>query len=243
MNSRRKLQISAAQQLLRKIIATDPRSAPAFGLSSFVATLGVHLGWSSRSEIQPIAFRAAQRAIQLNDEDPWGHIALGYATLQIGNHPEEAIAILENALRLNPHLATAHYFIALASCYANDPNRAFRHADLAEQLGSHDLLARGNVGAHDTVRATACFVAGRYPEGMAFARRALVQSPRQTPAFRQLVTNGSLAGETAQAAAALQTILRLAPGVQRWLKESETIWSHAENYKKYIEAFRAAGFK
>jgi TolB-like protein len=243
MDTREKQHIRAAHVLLRRAIEIDPKSSIAYSLMSFISTLGVHLGWHSRKAILPIAFHTAEKALALNADEPWGHVALGYATLQIRNQPEEAIENLEHGLKLDQNLATAHYLIALASAYSGNCEIAFRHADMSEHLTSRDLLARGYSGAHDNVRATTCFVAGRYHEGINFARKALIQNPMLIPAHRQLVTNGSFAGETEQATAALKTINRFAPGVNRFIRGSSTIWSRGDDYKKYVEAFRIAGLK
>lgn len=242
MNTRDKKNVAAAQVLLRKSIAMD-QSATAYALLSFVTTLGVHLGWHSREAVRPVAFRAAERALALDDEEPWAHLALGYATLQIANQPGRSIAMFDRALQLDPNLSVAHYFTALASSYLGLTTEAFARADMAERLRSFDLLAYGNPGAADNVRATASFVAGRYRDGIAFAQRALEQCPVLVPALRQLVTNGAFAGDQALAAQALVKIRRLAPGVQRWLAESRYTWASSEAYRNYAEAFRAAGHR
>jgi TolB-like protein/Tfp pilus assembly protein PilF len=243
IGARKKQQVAAARALLNKAIDIDPKCAPAYALLSFVSTLGVHLGWHSRKVIQPSAIDAAEHALALDGEDAWAHLALGYAKLQLANRPDEAIEILQNALALNPNLAMAHYFIALASCYLGRPENAFKHADLAERLESYDLLKRGNAGAINNVRATASFAAGRYRQGIEFGRKAISQNPGQVPAYRSLVINGALAGEIDQAVAALKTVKRLAPNVQKFIDESESIWAHRENYKKYVEAFHVAGLR
>ncbi len=243
INTRKKEDVAAASAILRKAIAIDPKFSPAYSLLSFVSTLSVHLGWNSRTTMQPIAMRTAQKALSLDDDEPWGHVALGYATLQLCNQPEAATENLEHGLKLDPTLAIAHYLMALASAYSSDCESAFRHADVSERLASRDLLARGYFGAYDNVRATTCFVAGRYQDGIKFARKAIAQSPRLTPAYRQLVTNCSFAGEIEQATAALQTVKHLAPNIQQWMKESSTAWSRKEDYEKYAEAFRMAGLR
>lgn len=243
MNTRQKHHVRTARAHLFKAAALDPKSAHAYSLLSFVTTLAVHLGWNSREASKPIALGFAQKALAMDSDEPWGHLALGYATLHTANKPEEAIEILNYALALEPNLSMAHYFIALASTYAGRPAVAFKHADLAEQLASRDLLARGNAGAANTVRATASFVAGRYRDGMAYARKALAQSPRQIPAFRQVVISSSFAGETEQARLALQSVKRFSPNVRQWLEESAPIYSRKHDYQKYVEGFRMAGLK
>jgi TolB-like protein/Tfp pilus assembly protein PilF len=243
INTRQRHHVATARVLLRRAVAIDPKCAAAHGLLSFVVTLGVHLGWDSRQLMKPIALKAARRALALDEEESWGHVALGYATLQVLNDPEQATAAFGRALELDQNLAVAHYFDALALSYIGRIEDAFFHADEAERLQSFDLLSRGNAGAHDNVRATVCFVAGRYQDGVAFARRALAQSPRQVPAYRQLVINGAFSGETRQAADALGIVRRFAPRVQRWLQESQAMWGHRDDYRKYSEAFRMAGLR
>jgi tetratricopeptide (TPR) repeat protein len=243
MNTRKKQHVVAARTLLSRAIEIDPKCAPAYSLLSFIGTLGVHLGWYSRKETPTTPLRFARKALALDDEEPWAHLALGYATLQIRNSPQQAIEVLNDALKLNPGLAVAHYLIALACTYTGDTEKAFRHADIAEAFDPRDLLARGNAGAYDNVRATASFIAGRYRNGIEFARKAIDQSPLQTPAYRQIVLNGALSGEIAEAKLALQSVKRLAPNVQRWLAESEAMWAHQQNYRRYLEAFRMVGFR
>lgn len=243
MNTRKKPDVRLAQALLRQAIELDPKSAPCFSLLSIVATLSVHLGWKAQEAARPIALGAAEKAVDLNSEDGWSHVALGYSRLLLDNRPEEAIDILATALKLNPNLAIAHYFTALASAYTGDTVASFRHAELAEHLAPRDLLMLGNSGAQDNVRATASFVADRYQDGIAFARKTIALSPRQTSAYRQLVLNHAFAGERQQAAAALATIRNLAPDISRWLQQQETRWSNRQDHEKYVDAFRLAGMK
>jgi DNA-binding winged helix-turn-helix (wHTH) protein/tetratricopeptide (TPR) repeat protein len=243
MNTRGRQEMRAARALLRRAIEIDPRCAPAYSLLSLISTLSVHMGWDLPAVVQPFALQSARTALALDDEEPWGHVALGYATLQLCQQPNEAIGILERAIALNPNLAVAHYFVALSSTYLRKPESAFDHADMAERLAPFDLLARAYGGAHNNVRATASFVAGRYHQGAEFARKAIVETPAQVPAYRQLVTNGAFAGDLAEAASALRTVKKLAPGIQRWLQGAEAMWAQPDDYKKYLEAFRLAGLK
>jgi DNA-binding winged helix-turn-helix (wHTH) protein/tetratricopeptide (TPR) repeat protein len=243
MNTREKRKVEAAYQLLRRALTIDPQCAPAYALLSFVVTLRVHLGWRSRAASQPEALALAHQAIAADSDDAWGHLALGYATMQVCNQPEEAIEILQDALRLDPALSVAHYFAALSSAYAGRTDNAFAHADMAERLQSCDLLARGNVGAYDIVRGTTSFVAGRHSEGMAYARAALSKNPRHVPAYRQLLTNAASAGEVEQARNALRALQRLACDTKMFVRESATAWQNPHTYQKVVEAFRVAGLR
>jgi TolB-like protein len=243
INSRRKQNLGAAHALLRRAIAIDPNSAPAHSLLSFVASLSVHMGFRSREPVRAFALHAAQRAVALDAEEPWAHLAVGYARLYTCNQVEEALTHLGCGLRLDPDLAVGHYLLALASIYAGRAADAFAHAADAERSAPRDLLAHGNPGVHDNVRATACFSLGRHDEGVAFARKAILQNPRQVPAYRQVVNNSAFAGDVETARWALQNVTRLSPDVQRFLKESSTMWSRREDFQKMVEAFRIAGLR
>jgi DNA-binding winged helix-turn-helix (wHTH) protein/tetratricopeptide (TPR) repeat protein len=235
ISTRKRAQIDAAEKLLGRATATDPSSAAVYSLQSFISTLRVHLGWQSRSKMAP-ALRTAEKALLLNPDEAWAHLALGYALTH--TRPDEATEPLEAALRLDPNQATAHYLIALASAFSGDSEKAFRHADMAEHLSARGLLARGNVAAHDNVRATACIVSGQYREGIGFARKVIAQCPQQTPALRALIVNAAWAGEREQAKSAFKTLQRFAPTTPEWFDEFATVWKHREHYQRYVEAFR-----
>jgi tetratricopeptide (TPR) repeat protein len=134
----------------------------------------------------------------------------------------------------------AHYLSALASIYTGEHADALRHARLAASLRPYDLLARGNAGAADNVRATLGFAAGRHQEGIEFARKAIRQSPRQLPAYRLFAFNCAFAGEIEAAAAAIKLVRRSNRDTEQWIRDTATMWSRREDFNKYIEAYRLA---
>jgi TolB-like protein/tetratricopeptide (TPR) repeat protein len=241
MNSKDRQLVATARQLVQRAVGLEPHSAQATSLLSFIATLGVHQGWQKRRREIPRSLQIAHNALCLNSDEPWAHLALGYAKIWV--RTEEAIPELQKALSLDPNLAIAHYLIALAWAWAGQGEIALRHADMAERLNPRDLLARGNAGAHNNVRATACFAMERYREGIEFARKTIIDSPAMPTAHRTLLINSALAGETGEARAALQTLLKLSPQVSwTWIEET-SVWTRGDDYRKYIEAFSRAGLK
>ncbi len=147
----------------------------------------------------------------------------------------------ERALALNPNLAIAHWLLALALCYLGQSDEALIHAEEAERLSPRDLLARGNAGVSNNVRAIACFIAGRYRDGIGFARKAISESPNLTPAYRALVINSALAGEIDEARTALRALRALVPDTTlKWMKE-EIPYVRDDDRKRYVQGFRLAG--
>jgi tetratricopeptide (TPR) repeat protein len=146
-------------------------------------------------------------------------------------------------IALDPHFAMAHNMRAFAtSILLGRGEEALTHVDRA-QSDINDLLARGNAGVYNNSRTTAHFVAGRYRESMEFARRAIVESPNLTPAYRPYIVSCALAGELEEARAAFRTLRRLTPTISmQWLKETLP-YTRAEERQRYLEAFRLVGLK
>lgn len=239
VNTRDKRNVRAAGALLQRAIAEHEGAACAHGLASFVTTLGVHLGWHPQRTAVPAALVQAGRALALDPEDPWAHLAQGYATLWLS--PEDSIPRFHSALALDPNLAFAHYLVALASARAGKPGASFAHADCGTRLSHRDLLSYGNAGVYNNVRATSSFVLGRHEDAIAFASAAIAESPKLAPAHRQLVVNQALAGRPEEAAAALRRLRQLTPAISlRWIEQDHQ-WARREDEQKYVEAFRLAG--
>ena len=159
----------------------------------------------------------------MDSDDPWAHVAMGYV-LAWSRRANDAIVEYEKALALNPNFAIAHWLLALALCYLGRGEEALSHGDQAERLSPRDLLARGNAGVSNNVRAIACFIEGRYRDGIGFARKAIIESPNLAPAYRALIVNCALAGEIAEARAGLQTLKRLVPEISiEWVKHVTSI--------------------
>jgi TolB-like protein len=239
MNSRREQDIAAATAILKSAIALNPESAAHHSLLSIATTLRVHMSWADRQAVLPDALASARKAMSLGPEEPWAHTALGYAL--IWKHPEEAIASCQRAIELNPMLGTAHYFLALAATYAGLRDEVFSHAEQAESLAKRDLLARGFSGAHDNVRATACFALERYQEGAGFAQRAMNYLPNSPTAYRALIINQVLGGKSDDAKEALRTLREVAPKMSlSWVRQN-SVWAAPQTSKRYFEAWRMVG--
>ncbi|HEX5506957.1 MAG TPA: winged helix-turn-helix domain-containing protein [Pseudolabrys sp.] len=239
MNSRLRSQVETARKQLEAAFKHDARSVTICSLFSFAITLGVQQGWQRQRDAIPVALRAAEAALALNPEEPWAHLALGYAL--IWHEPEEALLPIERALKLNPKLAMGHYLLALALARAGSPQGISERAELGRTLSAFDLLAYGHQGVYDNVRASACLITGQYSDGIEFAKRAIAESPLLIPAHRQLVANCALAGRRAEAKNALAKLKCMSPSISLdWIRQ-ELKWSRAAVQRNYVEAFRSAG--
>jgi TolB-like protein/tetratricopeptide (TPR) repeat protein len=242
MNTRVKTDIAIASELLNKAIDLDQNYAQAHSLLSYIMTLGVHLGRDAPEPTLRTATDTARKAALLDDDEPWAHVALGYA-LVWSKQPGAAVAELQKALALNPNFAIAHYVLALALGYLGRGEEALAHGNEAALLSPRDLLTRGNAGVTNNVRCFACFVAGRYLEGIEFGRQAVSDSPNSPAGVRPLLANYALAGKIEDAKETLQTLKRVQPDISiQWINETLPFAS-PETLQRYIEAFKLAGLE
>jgi TolB-like protein/Tfp pilus assembly protein PilF len=243
LNSRAKADILAARALLNKAVLLDPSYAKAHSLLSFATTLGVHMGWDRIEDTVEAASAAAHKALQLDADDPWSHLAFGYV-LAWSRRAADAVPEYEKALALDPNFAIAHWLLGLAVNYLGRGDEAFVHADKAASLSPRDLFARGHAGVSNNLRAMACFVTRRYRDGSDFARKAIIESPNLSPAYRSLVVNCALGGELQEAVQVLSELKkRFLPHLTlKWIEE-ELPYVRADERQRYIRGFRLAGLK
>jgi TolB-like protein len=142
-----------AQALLEKAIAIDPNYGQALGVLAATHTFSAHMGWIDTATSLPIAERAARAAIRTDNEDPWAHLALGYANL-FRRRFDDSLAEFELALRLNPNfsLAQGYYGMTLSYCGRwEEGDIAARRAPRAAAEPARSVF--GNVLWHRCLRA------------------------------------------------------------------------------------------
>jgi tetratricopeptide (TPR) repeat protein len=203
--------------------------------------LAAHLGWAPREESLLRASDAAHKALFLDANETWAYYALASVLIfkrQAGAAAEEC----KKALALDPNFALAYTLLGIALCFPGRVEEAWRQFDKTDRLSPRDLLTGGNARVNNMARSWASFVAGRYREGIAFARKAIAESPSLMPAYRILVVNHALAGQIGESKSTLDDLKRVQPGVTpSWIKEW-VLFTCAEDRRKCLEGFHLAEF-
>jgi adenylate cyclase len=228
---------AAAQELLKKAIAIDPSYAQAYSLLAFSLSLASSWGWQPSESVLAPAWDVAQKAVRLDVDDPWAHLALGHLHRQ-RLELQDAVAEFQNAVALNPNFAFAHTHLGLALCFLGRSQEALVELDMAERLSPRDFQA----GLNNVARAIACFIDGRYGDGVHFARTATRQDPDSAGAHHLVVVNCALAGEIEEAREALQTLKRLEPNLALETLDM-AVYVRDEDRRRYFEAFRLSGLE
>jgi adenylate cyclase len=123
-----------AQAMYRRAIEIDPNfAAPHAGLS-LAAISGYVSGWApDAAQALDEAERWARRAIELNEQEPVSHMALGNVLLWRRDH-EAALAETNRMIALDPNFAQGYGGRGLALMYAGRPAEALEAIATAMRL-------------------------------------------------------------------------------------------------------------
>ena len=227
----------AAVAMLKRAVERYPGYAPAHSMLAFALLLSRQAGWiAMEPEVKQPAALAA-RAAELDDSDPWAHLALGYVALT-RRRTDEAIEEIQRALDLNPNFAAAHGYLGFALALDGRSDQAIDHIEQAIRMSPHDaqnaIFNVGLAGAH--------YLAGRYTEAVSFGRKAMQQRFGLTNGHRIYIASLAQAGQIDEARAALARLQELQP-------ENSIAWIERNipytpgPMAKFLEGMRKAGLQ
>jgi adenylate cyclase len=233
-----KSDIDAAIATLRFATERYPGYSPAHSMLAFALLhraipIGVRLSPDMKE-----AARLASRAAELDDGDPWAHLALGWAAFAL-RHTDDAVVEYQRALDINPNFAAAHGHLGMALAFDGQSDKAIPHLELALRMSPHDPQ---NFRVHIGL-ATAHYMAGRFAEAVRFARTAAKLRPEFSGGQRIYVASLAEAGQIEEARAALDRLKELQPDVSIAWIEQNVPYGPGRPMAKYIEGLRKAGLE
>ena len=151
----------AAIATLRQTVVRHPTYAPAHSILAFALLVSFQVGWMPTSGNKEVAARLAHRAAELDDSDPWAHMALGYLAIT-DRRTDEAVRHFQVALDLNPNFAAAYGYTGWALVLDGQSEEALRHFSQWMRTSPRDPLTLASIVALLTiVAAVACIVPAR----------------------------------------------------------------------------------
>lgn len=224
--------------LLRRAIGLDPSYARARSLLAWVFATRVQLGNMDFERGISDALVLAQRAIDLDPDDPWAHMAAGYVNSQ-SRRFGPAVEELNEALQRNPGFSYARIILAVAYGYAGLAEEGYRQLEIAKRMSPRDYTQAASL----SVEGLCHFVAGRYADAVTAERRAVQIRPDFGTAWRTLTAAAGLAGDLELAHQGLAECKRLQPGVSiAWIEKYYPM-VRVEDRAKYIEGLRRASLE
>jgi adenylate cyclase len=227
--------LGQAQQLFRRARELDPAFSTAVALVAVCHSVSLMYQWSEDPmKTVAEALETAEASVALGEDDPWAHVALGYARSSAGDVPR-AITAFERAIDLNPSLTMAYQGLAVALS-ADHPDEAIRVMEKAIRLSPRD--PQMHLFLHQL--GVAHLVAGRFDEALKREQESVQLRADQPHAYRVMGAAYGYLERHAEALDALATMQRLAPhfSVENFRRSnSKTL------VDRCIEGWQRAGWK
>jgi TolB-like protein/class 3 adenylate cyclase len=227
-----------ALRQFHKAIEIDPIFAAAYGGAvRCYAQLWAN-GWMSDppKEIAETT-RLARRAVALGKDDAgalaWGGLGLALVTREL----DDGAAFVDQALTLNPNLATAWHVSALIRLWLGEPETSLEHEARAMRLSPLDPL----IAQMHSASAWAHFSAGRYHDALSWSERAIREMPNWVPAYIVNAASNAIAGRFDEARKAVAQLRRLSPAFRISQFGNVFPLRRPEDLAKFVEGLRKAG--
>jgi adenylate cyclase len=225
----------AAIAMLKRAVERYPNYAPAHSTLAFMMLVSGYLGW--REPLVKQAAALAVRAAELDNSDPWAHLALGYVSYTM-RRTDEAVEEFQRAIDLNPNFAAAYGYLGLALALDGRSDQAIPQLEQAIRMSPHDPQN----AAFNMALAVAHYLAGRYNEAIGFCRKALQERHGWTGAHRLYVASLAQAGQIDEAHRALQRLRELQLNISvAWIEQN--VPYTANQMPKFLEGMRKAGLQ
>ena len=227
----------AAIAMLKQAVERYPEYAPAHSMLAFAMLVSRLLGWTLIAPQVKEAATLAARAAELDDSDPWAHLALGYVAHTM-RRTDDAAQEYQRAIDLNPNFAAAHGYLGLTFALAGRSDQAIAHLEQATRMSPHDPQN----AIFNMALAVAHYLAGRYTEAIALGRKAVQQRDGMTAGHRIYVASLAEAGQLEQARRALQHLRELQPNISIAWCEQYVPYPPGP-MAKFLDGLRKAGLE
>jgi adenylate cyclase len=232
-----KPETEAAIDVLRQATGRYPNYGPAHSILAFVLLISGYLGWSVPELQLQEATRLANRAAQLDDSDPWAHLALGFVAF-VRRQTNVAVAEFQRALELNPNFAAAHGYLGWTLAFNGQSEEATKHLEEAICMSPHDPQN----AIFNTGLAVTHYLTERYAKAVEYSSKSLQQRSAFTAGHRIHVASLAQNGQIDEAREALARLKEMHPGLSiAWIKKNVPYTS--KPMTKFLEGMRKAGLE
>jgi adenylate cyclase len=232
--------LAEALDLSRRALTIDPEYAPAAALAAWCILFATVQVWLSPEQRQlEEAVRLARQALQTGRDDP-DCVWMAAYTLMLAHGEHAAVAtIVDRALSLNPNSAHAWATCGWIHGFSGRASQAIEAHERAIRLSPRDplafLLFKGGL-------AFAHMIAGRYDEGLDYARQGLIEQPRSIALLRIKAALCGHAGRVEEGREAIERLLELHPGMTlAHYANSASVYVQPKPWAIYTEGLRNAG--
>lgn len=226
------------QELLGKAIELDPEFAAPHSRLAYAIVLGmVYFDAPTDQVLMDRALAAAQRAIELDDQDANAYFSLGRVRLARKEY-DLAIDALQCAIELNPCLAVSYCGLGDSLAYEGRLDEAIEQFEIAIRLSPHDPFR----WAFYSYRSLAHLFRGEFEHAVLWARRSVQMPNAQYWARAHLVAALGHLGDEAQALGAVAELKRAKPEFSlAFARERLFYLKRSDQLQTYIDGLKKAG--
>jgi tetratricopeptide (TPR) repeat protein len=195
-------------------------------------------GWVADREKEIAEARVlARRGADLGRDDAVALCASGATLAVVVGDLDDGPALIARSLVLNPNLAWAWQFSALASAFRGEPEIAIEHAARAMRLSPQDP----QMFAMHTAAALGHFFSGRYQEALSSAEAAMREQSKFLLAACVAAASGALAGKSVEAEKAMSRVREINPGLRIANVRDLIPIRRKEDFERWAEGLAKAG--
>ncbi|QKK22585.1 adenylate/guanylate cyclase domain-containing protein [Rhizobium hidalgonense] len=225
----------AARSLAADAIAIDPGYAAAQALISFTHVLDYINAWSTDPEASlRIGLDLAQQAVEMAEQQPNGHFALGMACMW-NRELDRARAEVLRGLALSPNSAALLMLMAHIQIFSGDPATALKTLDASMRLDPHypEVLFQFLADAH--------FSLGDYGQAIIAIEQRLQQNAQSETAYALLASCYGHLGRKEEGQQAWEKALQINPNFSVERRRRVLPFRNPEDFERRVEGLRKAG--
>jgi tetratricopeptide (TPR) repeat protein len=220
-----------------RAIGIDPGFASAHAGLAYGLYLYIILGASPDiSADRERAHKAAGVAVSLDERDPFAHAVLCRVYILEAKH-EMATLAADNAIRLNPNSAMAHFGRGHSLWHAGHAREAIVSLDEAMRLSPHDPA----MVSYQASKAIALVLLGELDDAIEWSRRAQQQPNPAIFAHVGEICALGLLNRPQEAADAIERAKRIMPNVTIGHLDKVLPLTHAPSRAVFLSGLRKAG--
>lgn len=226
-----------ARRLLAEAARIEPESSLAFGDLAMVHAWDGVYGWgTSRDQSLAAAVEAARRAIEIDEGNSWGHIALGLADLFAWRF-DEARDRLRRAIEISPNDPSAHGYLGFTLALEGEAEAAKAAIEMAIGLSPRDPY----LTVWFLSLSLASFAEKDYEKAIRWAKKSIDENPRLAGAHRALTASLSMVGREDEARRALAGLLEQMPGLTIRATRQQVPMKRPNDLERYCQGLSLAG--
>jgi adenylate cyclase len=224
-----------ARSLLRRSVTIDPDFAAAHACIAVTHVNDYINGWAESPEGSlQTGLEIAERAVQMDDEDPDAH---GYFSIGLLWHREHERALSEaqRCLDLAPSRTEGHIAMASIQIFRGDATAAIDAIDTCMRLDplSPDLTLYFLAEARISL--------GQFDEAVTAIKQRLERNPNSGTSYAQLASCYGHLGRVVESRAAWAEVMRIAPDFSIKRRRRILPFKNPDDFERRVEGIRKAG--